>query len=348
MIKYKKISVKKILVLCLLTIFLVGCNKNTQTHYNRNIKIDIKLPTTPIKNQGNSPLCWIYGMLATIETEHLVKGDSVNLSEDYLARMYLREQAMQRLYNKRNYRNKNIDLRGTMPMVIDLLQIYGLQHIDAYHKTNNTSYNVMAKRLSLLTKSSYNVTPKDIDNYLDKNIAFMPKKVFLYGAIYTPQEFANSVCTNDEYTAVTSFLHHPFMQRFPLEITDNKFHNTFLNVPLNKIITLIEHSIQQHHPVCWEGDVSEKGFNWQQGIADVNKNMLPITAEKRQKAFENYQTTDDHIMEIVGLAHDEKGKKYVLCKNSWGKSNFLNGFIFLSYDYIKLKTIAIMVKNNIK
>lgn len=51
---------------------------------------DVMLPTTPMKNQGSSSLCWAYAMLATIETEHLVQGDSVNLSVDYVARAYLR------------------------------------------------------------------------------------------------------------------------------------------------------------------------------------------------------------------------------------------------------------------
>lgn len=37
---------------------------------------DVMLPTTPMKNQGSSSLCWAYAMLATIETEHLVQGDA--------------------------------------------------------------------------------------------------------------------------------------------------------------------------------------------------------------------------------------------------------------------------------
>jgi bleomycin hydrolase len=39
---------------------------------------------TPIKDQGKSQTCWVYAMLATIETEHLSWGDSVNLSPYYI------------------------------------------------------------------------------------------------------------------------------------------------------------------------------------------------------------------------------------------------------------------------
>ncbi len=336
---------KKILCLCLLVILLVGCkDKQPNTYNDRKIKVAIKLPTTPVKDQGNSTLCWIYGMLATIETEHLIQGDSVNLSIDYLARAYLREQAMQRLYNRHRKDHNPISLRGMMPMTIDLLQTYGLQHRDACYRADTPNYNVITRKLTQLTSSNNDISLTAIDDYLDKHIVFSPRKVFLYGAVYSPEEFARSVCADGEYTAVTSFTHHPFLQRFTLEVPDNRFHNAFLNVPLDTMMTLIERSIRHHHPVCWEGDISEKGFDWQQGIADVDATDLPITAKKRQKAFENDQTTDDHVMEMMGLAQDNKGKKYIICKNSWGKTNRFGGFIFLSYDYIKLKTIAIIVK----
>ncbi len=32
------------------------------------------ISTTPVKDQGNSELCWAYGMLTTIESEHIMKG----------------------------------------------------------------------------------------------------------------------------------------------------------------------------------------------------------------------------------------------------------------------------------
>ena len=50
---------------------------------------EILLGYTPVKNQGRNPLCWAYSMLATIETEHIMMGDSVNLSVDYVARNLL-------------------------------------------------------------------------------------------------------------------------------------------------------------------------------------------------------------------------------------------------------------------
>jgi hypothetical protein len=44
-----------------------------------------------------------------------------------------------------------------------------------------------------------------------------------------------------------------------------------------------------------------------------------ITQEERQVQFDNYQTTDDHGMQIVGLYTDQNGKEYYKVKNSWGE-----------------------------
>jgi bleomycin hydrolase len=63
----------------------------------------------------------------------------------------------------------------------------------------------------------------------------------------------------------------------------------------------------------------------------------------RQKAFDNYSTTDDHGMHIVGLAMDQNGKEYYIIKNSWGETNDYKGYLFMTKEYVKLKSTAIMV-----
>ena len=65
---------------------LFGCNDKPSKEYVH----DVLLPMTPIKDQGQSQLCWAYAMLATIETEHILRGDSVNLSAVYVGRMLKR------------------------------------------------------------------------------------------------------------------------------------------------------------------------------------------------------------------------------------------------------------------
>ena len=63
----------------------------------------------------------------------------------------------------------------------------------------------------------------------------------------------------------------------------------------------------------------------------------------RQKAFDNYETTDDHAMQIVGLAKDQKGREYYIVKNSWGTNNDNKGYLYVSKNYVRYKTMAILV-----
>ncbi len=71
-----------ILFLAVLLLFS-ACSKKKVKH---TFTDELLLPMTPVKNQGKSELCWAYAMLAMIETEHILRGDSVNLSPVYIGR----------------------------------------------------------------------------------------------------------------------------------------------------------------------------------------------------------------------------------------------------------------------
>lgn len=331
---------KKTVFLFLSFLVLISCEKQRGkvNVSEEKFTVELRLPTTPVKDQGSSSLCWVYAMLATLETEHIMRGDSVNLSPDYVARMYLSEQASRRrlLPNKVVQKEAGITTRGMCTMALDLIQTYGLQHYDAYRHKPDMDYNVLCRKLDY---------GNDTEKLLDKYIGPLPNQVFMLGALYTPLEFAHSVCTDDEYIALTSFTHHPYGQRFPLEVPDNYFHNTFLNVPLDTMMNRIVQSLRAGHPVCWEGDISEPGFLFGEGYAVLKNEKKKVTAERRQASFEARRTTDDHVMEIVGLAHDQHGRRFFLCKNSWGTDNRYGGFMFLSENYVRMKTIAVVLRN---
>ena len=70
---------------------------------------------------------------------------------------------------------------------------------------------------------------------------------------------------------------------------------------------------------------------------------LVITAQNRQEAFDNYNTTDDHDMQITGIARDQNGKEYYIVKNSWGLSNDYNGYLYVTKAYVQYKTTSFMV-----
>jgi len=114
--------------------------------------------------------------------------------------------------------------------------------------------------------------------------------------------------------------------------------------------------------VAWATDVSEKGFSWKNGVAYVPEkdfeNMTAdekramfngpkpekeITVDMRQAAFDNYETTDDHGMQITGVAKDQNGKEYYIVKNSWGATNDYKGYLYVSKNFVKYKTTAFLL-----
>ena len=68
-----------------------------------------------------------------------------------------------------------------------------------------------------------------------------------------------------------------------------------------------------------------------------------INQEMRQKAFDNFQTTDDHGMHVIGKATDQNGNKYYIVKNSWGEYGDYKGYFYASYPFVAYKTLNIII-----
>ncbi len=300
---------------------------------------DAWVKTTPVKNQGQSPLCWVYGMLATIESEHLMMGDSVNLSTDYTARQLLQDKAHDYFFSRRD---QPISLRGMGATMLRLMAKYGTEPFDTYYNREPVNLNVLCRKAEQMARASASLRQFDahLQDLLDKEIGFMPRIVFMLGMEYTPLQFGHSVCMPDEYLSLTSFSHHPFGQRFVLESPDNVLRDSFLNVPIDSLMHHVVAALRHGHPVCWEGDISEPGFDFLKGTAVLQPEHAKIDQSARQRSFETQRTTDDHVMELCGLAHDRHGNRFFIAKNSWGTGNPYGGYMYLSYNYVKLKTLA--------
>lgn len=325
-------------------LLLAGCHreKNSDEAAQAPPRTECIVKYTPVKDQGQSSLCWMYAMLATIESEHLMRGDSVNLSPHFVARHMLESQAEQ--YYLSDGR-KPIVMRGVCSQLLDLLMRNGICQFDSYKAQVN--YNVLSRRVEELCKtairrrSGVKWLRKQLENLFDNEIRPDLRYVFLYGVEYSPQQFARSVCREDEYLALTSFTHHPFGEKFVLEVPDNHGRYAFLNLPLDTLIHHIEQALRQGHPVCWEGDTSENLFSFAKGMARLSNDHDLVTQEQRQYEFERFNTTDDHCMEIVGIARTPKGKKYFICKNSWGTDNPYGGLMYMSENYLRAKTVGV-------
>lgn len=338
----KKQIIKIFLIFSFTSFLFVSCNRQ-ETAKPYAFHNDVLLKTTPVKDQGKSELCWDYAMLATIETERLQLGDSVNLSPDYLARLWLQDQA--RTYYLTRGRVK-ITLRGMMPMTLHLMERYGIQPFDSYHPFGAISYIALTKASMQVARASTSLRRLDdrLGDLLDKQIGYLPPTLFMLGMGYTPKQFAQSIYLPGNYVALTSFTHHPFGKPFVMESPDNRMLDSFYNIPIDQLMKTIISTLRHGHPVCWEGDISESGFDFYRGIAVLTNEDHKTTQQERQRAFEQFQTTDDHCMELCGLAHDRHGRLFFIAKNSWGTQNPYGGFMYLSYNYVRMKTIGVMVK----
>lgn len=334
---------EKLFLVLAVVLLLSSCEQKKHSAQVLQFHNDVVLKTTPVKDQGESPLCWDYAMLATIETDRLMLGDSVNLSHDYLARLWLQDEARNYYLTQGEHK---ISLNGMATMTLRLMSKYGIEPYDNYFPTKDVNYDVLSRTAMRIAKASTSLDMLDnrLGDVLDKQIGYLPPTLFMLGMGYTPKQFAESVCLPGEYKALTSFTHHPFYKSFVLESPDNLLLDTYYNIPIDELMGIIVKSIRQGHAVCWEGDISEKVFDFDKGVAVLDDDAQPVTQQRRQREFEKFRTTDDHCMELCGIAHDSKGKLYFIAKNSWGKDNPYRGFMYLSYNYVKLKTVAIVTK----
>lgn len=302
---------------------------------------DVANGYTPVKDQGRGETCWIFAMLAAIETEHIGRGDSVNLSPYYVIRRLLEHEAVNSHFAGAA---KRVSLRGTGASLIRAIERDGVVPYDAYHYGKQSNATVVANKVRRVAASRISLR-RCLDNVkavLDASLGPLPKHVFMYGAEYTPQEFARSVCAPGEYEALTSFSHHPFNEPCVLEIPDNNGGDVFMNIPIDSLCRRVEEAVRKGHGVCWEGDISDGGFSFERGVARLN-GLVGVSQRNRQRAFELLTTTDDHCMAIIGIAHDSHGGQYFIMKNSWGTGNPYGGLMYMSRDYFLMKTVAVFL-----
>ena len=219
---------------------------------------------------------------------------------------------------------------------------------------------------------------KGIEGVLDAYLGELPETFEYKGKTYTPQSYAASLPIKlEDYVALTSFTHHPFYEQFVFEVPDNWLYGQYYNLPLDEFKAVVDNALENGFPLVWAADVSEGGFKWTDGVALMPKakneadmdgteaarwvklsdkeragkqfdfkapvEEIEVTQELRQEMFDNQETTDDHGMEIVGVAKDQKGNRYYKVKNSWDTNQIYDGFFYVSEPYFKAKTVNILV-----
>ncbi len=253
----------------------------------------------------------------------------------------------------------------------DPLPVHG-EMDDALKSFAETVIKNKNKKLSPVWKQAYK-------GILNAYLGETPENFEYEGKVYTPKSFAKEYLKIDpnDYVEIGSFMHHPFYETFAIEIPDNWLWEDIYNVPLNELTEIIDYALKNGYSVAWGADVSDKGFatknkgiavipdvdltemsgaeiaRWEKLDQDEKDQELykfdkpgkekEINQIMRQIDFDNYTSTDDHGMHIIGLAKDQNGTEYYKVKNSWGEYNNYNGYFYASKPYVALRTIDIMV-----
>lgn len=330
----------------------------------------INLEATPVISQGNTGTCWSFSTSSFLESEiKRITGKNVDLSEMYTVRTTYPLKAENYIMRQGK---AQFSEGGLAHDVIQSVSKYGLVPVNAYtglapteNKHNhaemvavleamlNTYVDNPGRTLSKKWKPAVNAV---LDTYLGT-----PLTTFSYeNKTYTPLDFAKAVGIRpSNYISLTSFTHAPFYESFILNIPDNFSNGSFYNLPLDEFIQSIDHALENGFTITLDCDVSELTFSSKQGVAVIpeqneNPKLAVLGPEKekvidqqyRQDEFENYNTTDDHLMHITGKATDQNGTIYYKVKNSWGTDTdrtAYNGYVYMSASYIRLKAISVLM-----
>ena len=357
-----------------ITIHITGQQEDTSGYHFTFIK---KLAATPVKDQYRTSTCWSFSALSMLESELLLlnKGE-YDLSEMFIVRNVYIKKAEKYI---RMHGTISFDGGGALNDVIDDIRVNGIMPESAFSgKKVDTANHVHAEMDEVLKgyldgvlkNRNKRLSPVWKDGFcaiLDSYLGPIPQAFNYYGKIMNAVEFSSRLGLDmDDYILLTSFTHHPFYSRFILEVPDNWSWGEAYNVPIDELMQIIDYSLMNNHTLAWAADISENGFSFSKGLAivsseretkstgkktqeDIFKPPLTetfVTQEIRQESFDNYLTTDDHGMHITGIAKDQDGNKFYYVKNSWGTGNPYQGYLFISEQFVRYKTLTLLINKN--
>ena len=331
-------------------VFSLKTNINPNIAGYRIIKL---IESTPLKDQQATGDCWSFATTSFIETEAIRLGKKPVVLTPML---FVRSTYINKAENY--IRRNGSAFFGEGDLTFSVLKAYkefgaipesvysGKLDSDAKHDHADMN-NALLEKVKFYKNSHGDLTPeiyrRDMDEILTQTMGKVPDTFVYEGKQFTSKSFAKEMIgiNPDDYVEITSFNHHPFYAKFNLEIEANWDNNQYLNLPLDDFSTVIDDALMHNYSVCWDGDIYE-GLN--DGFAVLGKTKI-ITQQIRQAAFDNRTTEDIHNMHIIGIAEDKKGNKFYIIKNS-GDAKDCGGYLYMSKEYLLLKTISVMVNKN--
>ncbi len=341
-------------------------------------------PITSVKNQFRSGTCWCFSSLGFLESEAIrlnnIKDTTLypDFSEMFVVSHSYQDRAEKyvRLDGKLNFgagsecndvlyvaKHYGLVPQGVMPGLN-----YGTE-LPVHGELDALAYAYVKAIASNPNRVLSTAWKKGFQGIMDAYLGECPTEFTYNGVKYTPESYRDSYKINpDDYVSLTSYTHHPFYEKFALEISDNWRWEQDWNVPIDEFMAALDNALENGFTVAWGTDVSEKGFT-RDGLGILYKEQVKKTSgsdqerwvgkseEKndepqapeeevadqayRQKGYDNKNLTDDHGMQIFGIAKDQFGKKYYMVKNSWGTAGKYKGIWYVTEAYVRGKSMDI-------
>lgn len=215
--------------------------------------------------------------------------------------------------------------------------------------------------------------PAMVQSILDVYLGETPETFSIEETEYNAKSLAEKYPLNiSDYVQIGAFTNHENYKPYIMPIQDNWTNTMTYNMTLDELMNELDNALNNGYTVGWAQDVSDRGFSRDAGVGVVLENdvekirqsdvkkykkmsddeilaslykfetVMPekeVTEEMHQEAYENGQTTDDHSMLIVGIAHDQNGNKYYKVKNSWTDKYGYDGYWYCSAPYVRLHTM---------
>ncbi|MBQ1222629.1 MAG: aminopeptidase, partial [Alistipes sp.] len=260
---------------------------------------DVKvLETTPVKNQNRSGTCWCFSTLSFLENEIIKEGGkAVHLSEMYVVRLSYLDKAERYV---RMHGSLNFAEGGAAHDVTDVIKKHGIVPFEVYQGLNYGTDLPDFHELTAVMKAYLDAViragessrralstawKRGFNAILDEYFGQLPETFTWEGKEYTPASYAASLPIEmDNYIDISSFTHHPFYETFVLEVPDNWMGGEVYNLPLEEMMRVVDHALEQGYSLAWGTDVSEKGFSRTKAIGVVPemdpKSMSGTEAER--------------------------------------------------------------------
>ena len=309
-------------------------------------------------SQGRAGTCWSFATVSFLESElERIHGSRIDLSELHTVYYTYLEKCRRyvRLHGKTQFSQG-----GLCHDVIDIVSKYGAVPSDAYTglrgKRRVHDHDELEKvLLATIKQIAESDRPSDqwedaVEGILSAYLGDVPETVEVDGKTMTPVQYAHDELRIplQDYRQLMSLESEPYWRQRQLLVPDNwAHHSEFWNVPLDAMLDNLDHALRAGYSCAVDVDVSEPGAlggrgNYIWKLSAALEEDGAITPAIRQRMFDVRATTDDHLMHIVGISKDKKGRLYYLTKNSHGQGGPYAGHVYISRNYLAAKMLSFM------